>query len=240
MTDQHPGRSSGSPLQKQINPHKKFQFYRKSRLEPRGVICYNLTSMKNKILILDFGSQYTQLIARCVRELGVFSEIQPYNYDLKKIRAEPPAGIILSGGPASITVAGAPLVARELFKLRIPILGICYGMQLITQTLGGRVERSTRREYGKAELLIDAASPLFQKVKPRSTVWMSHGDSCVSRLRDTRSPPIPGTAPSPPSKTGKKTFSPSNSTPKSCTAGKEKRSWPISCSPSPAPPKPGA
>jgi GMP synthase (glutamine-hydrolysing) len=136
--------------------------------------------MKNKILILDFGSQYTQLIARRVRELGVFSEIQPFGFSLNKIREAPPAGIILSGGPASITAAGAPLVARELFKLRIPILGICYGMQLITQTLGGRVERSTRREYGKAELVISAASPLFGKVKARSTVWMSHGDSVAA------------------------------------------------------------
>ena len=133
--------------------------------------------MKDKILILDFGSQYTQLIARSVREKGVFSEIQPYNFSLKKIREAPPAGIILSGGPASITAKGAPLVAPELFKLRIPILGICYGMQLITHLLGGRVERSTRREYGKAELLIGAASPLFEKVKARSQVWMSHGDS---------------------------------------------------------------
>jgi GMP synthase (glutamine-hydrolysing) len=136
--------------------------------------------MKDKILILDFGSQYTQLIARRVRELGVFSEIQPYNYSLKKIREAPPAGIILSGGPASITAAGAPRVDPELFRSRIPVLGICYGMQLITQTLGGRVERSTRREYGKAELVISAASPLFDKVKARSTVWMSHGDSVAA------------------------------------------------------------
>jgi GMP synthase (glutamine-hydrolysing) len=133
--------------------------------------------MKDKILILDFGSQYTQLIARRVRELGVFSEIQPYNFSLKKIKLEPPAAIILSGSPASITAKGAPMVAPELFKLRIPILGICYGMQLITHTLGGKVERSTRREYGKAELLIRAESPLFANVKARSTVWMSHGDS---------------------------------------------------------------
>jgi GMP synthase (glutamine-hydrolysing) len=144
------------------------------------VICYNFTSMKNKILILDFGSQYTQLIARCVRELGVFSEIQPYNYSLDKIKEAPPAGIILSGGPASITAKGAPMVAPELFKLRIPILGICYGMQLITHALGGRVERSIRREYGKAELVISATSPLFDKVKPRSQVWMSHGDSVAA------------------------------------------------------------
>ena len=136
--------------------------------------------MKDKILILDFGSQYTQLIARRVRELGVFSEIQPYSYSLKKIAAAPPAGIILSGGPASITAAGAPQVDRGLFKMGIPILGICYGMQLITQAMGGRVDRSTRREYGKAELLVGALSPLFEKVKVRSTVWMSHGDSVVA------------------------------------------------------------
>ncbi len=136
--------------------------------------------MKDKILILDFGSQYTQLIARRVREMGVFSEIQPYNYDVKKISAEPPAAIILSGGPASITAKGAPMVAPDLFSLRIPILGICYGMQLITQCLGGKVERSTRREYGKAELRIGAVSPLFENIKPRSTVWMSHGDSVAA------------------------------------------------------------
>jgi len=133
--------------------------------------------MRDKILILDFGSQYTQLIARRVRELGVFSEIRPFDFSLDKIREAPPAGIILSGGPASITAVGAPKVDRELFRLGIPILGICYGMQLITQTLGGRVERSTRREYGKAELVVSAASPLFKNIKPRSTVWMSHGDS---------------------------------------------------------------
>jgi GMP synthase (glutamine-hydrolysing) len=136
--------------------------------------------MRDKILILDFGSQYTQLIARRVRELGVFSEIQPYGYSLKKISAAPPAGIILSGGPASITAAGAPKVDGGLFGLGIPILGICYGMQLITQSLGGRVERSIRREYGKADLLVNAASPLFEKIKACSTVWMSHGDSVIA------------------------------------------------------------
>jgi GMP synthase (glutamine-hydrolysing) len=133
--------------------------------------------MKDKILILDFGSQYTQLIARRVRELGVFSEIQPFHFPLKRILAEPPAGIILSGGPASVTAAGAPRVDRGLFAAGIPILGICYGMQLLTHMLGGRVVRSSRREYGKAELLIGSASALFAKVEPRSQVWMSHGDS---------------------------------------------------------------
>jgi len=133
--------------------------------------------MKDKILILDFGSQYTQLIARRVRELGVFSEIQPFNYPLKKILAAPPAGIILSGGPASTTAPGAPRVGRELFAAGIPILGICYGMQLLTRMQGGKVERSAQREYGKARLDITAATPLFENVPDHSTVWMSHGDS---------------------------------------------------------------
>lgn len=136
--------------------------------------------MKDKILILDFGSQYTQLIARRVRELGVFSEIRPYQYSLKKILAAPPAGIILSGGPASTTAAGAPRVGKELFSSGIPILGICYGMQLITRMLGGRVERSAQREYGKAQLDITAATPLFANIKDHSTVWMSHGDSVAA------------------------------------------------------------
>ena len=136
--------------------------------------------MKDKILILDFGSQYTQLIARRVRELGVFSEIRPFNYALKKILAEPPAGIILSGGPASTTAPGAPRVDGKLFAAGIPILGICYGMQLLTRMLGGKVERSARREYGKARLDITAATPLFAGVADHSTVWMSHGDSVAA------------------------------------------------------------
>jgi GMP synthase (glutamine-hydrolysing) len=136
--------------------------------------------MKNKILVLDFGSQYTQLIARRVRELGVFSEIQPYDYGLRKILAEPPAGIILSGGPASTTAPGAPRLEKELLAAGIPILGICYGMQLLTRMGGGRVERSAQREYGKARLDIKAETPLFRKVRDRSTVWMSHGDSVAA------------------------------------------------------------
>jgi GMP synthase (glutamine-hydrolysing) len=136
--------------------------------------------MKDKILILDFGSQYTQLIARRVRELGVFSEIQPFNHPLKKILAEPPAGIILSGGPASTTAPGAPRVGRELFAAGIPILGICYGMQLLTRMQGGRVERSAQREYGKARLDIVGDTPLFKGVQNLSTVWMSHGDSVAA------------------------------------------------------------
>ncbi len=136
--------------------------------------------MRDKILILDFGSQYTQLIARRVRELGVFSEIQPFHYDLKQILAEPPAGIILSGGPASTLAPGAPRVDKRLFAAGIPILGICYGMQLLTRMQGGRVVRSSQREYGNAQLCLAGDSPLFAGVRDRSTVWMSHGDSVAS------------------------------------------------------------
>jgi len=136
--------------------------------------------MRDKILILDFGSQYTQLIARRVREMGVYSEIQPFHYDLKRILADPPAGIILSGGPASTLAAGAPRVDKKLFAAGIPVLGICYGMQLLTRMLGGRVQRSAQREYGQAQLDILAASPLFAGVRDRSTVWMSHGDSVAA------------------------------------------------------------
>ena len=136
--------------------------------------------MEGGILILDFGSQYTQLIARRVRELGVFSEIRPYDAPLEEIRRCGPAGIILSGGPASVTAARAPLVSPALFELGIPILGICYGMQLLTRLHGGRIGRSTQREYGRAELRIGKrSSPLFTNVRGNSVVWMSHGDSVL-------------------------------------------------------------
>ena len=136
--------------------------------------------MKDKILILDFGSQYTQLIARRVRELGVFSEIQPFHYGLERILADPPAGIILSGGPASTLAPGAPRVDKKLFAAGIPILGICYGMQLLTRMLGGKVLRSSQREYGNARLHIECDSPLLAAVTDRGTVWMSHGDSVAA------------------------------------------------------------
>ena len=138
------------------------------------------SSMKDQILILDFGSQYTQLIARRVRELGVFSEIRPFHHGLEKILAEPPAGIILSGGPASTLAPGAPRVERALLSSGIPLLGVCYGMQLLTRMLGGRVVRSAQREYGMARLRREAASPLLEGVDDGSTVWMSHGDSVAA------------------------------------------------------------
>src|SRR4030043_569718 len=109
----------------------------------------------DKILILDFGSQYTQLIARRVRECQIYSEIHPYNIPVEKVKSISPKGIIFSGGPASVYEKNAPLCDPALFKIDIPILGICYGMQLISHLLGGKVIPSEKREYGKAKLIID-------------------------------------------------------------------------------------
>jgi GMP synthase (glutamine-hydrolysing) len=130
----------------------------------------------DKILILDFGSQYTQVIARRVRECQVYSEIIPYTTKAAAIAKLKPAGIILSGGPASVYAAKAPQVDRAIYKLGIPVLGICYGMQLIAHGLGGKVERSTEREYGPGKLKGDPKCALFHKLPATLDVWNSHGD----------------------------------------------------------------
>ena len=137
---------------------------------------------KERILILDFGSQYTQLIARRVREQNVYCEIQPFDVGLDAIRRFDPAGIVLSGGPSSVSEKGAPTVDPELFETGIPILGICYGLQLLVHLLGGRVEAAEDREYGRAVLEQKRADSLVGDVEtaPRRTVWMSHGDRVLS------------------------------------------------------------
>lgn len=129
-----------------------------------------------EILVIDFGSQYTQLIARRIRELKVYSEIIPCTAPFSEIKKRVPKGIILSGGPASVYERDAPKIDREIFGLGIPVLGICYGMQLITYMLGGVVSRAERREYGKAVIKIDDFEDLFANIKNESTVWMSHAD----------------------------------------------------------------
>ncbi len=137
------------------------------------------TSRMQTILVLDFGSQTTQLIARRVREAQVYCIIHPYNISIEDIEAISPKGIILSGGPSSVYDPDAPHVPRELFDLDIPILGICYGMQLTTFLLGGRVQKSEQREYGHAKLIIDEPDELFFGLAERAIrhqVWMSHGD----------------------------------------------------------------
>ncbi len=137
--------------------------------------------ISDRILILDFGSQYTQLIARRIRENKVYSEIYPFNVPIEKIQAFKPKGIILSGGPASVYEPGAPLPDTQIFRLGIPILGICYGMQLMAFLLGGEVSKALKREYGKAELAIDNHNDIFTEISPKTTVWMSHGDR-IERL----------------------------------------------------------
>ena len=133
---------------------------------------------QDRILILDYGSQTTQLIARRVRECHVYCEIHPFQVGLEAARAFRPKGIILSGGPASVYDAGAPLNPPELFRMGIPTLGICYGMQLMTHVLGGKVGRSLQREYGRSELFIDDSEDLFAGLDHGAPVqvWMSHGD----------------------------------------------------------------
>jgi len=132
----------------------------------------------DRILILDFGSQYTQLIARRVRELGVYSEITYFKITAEEIKASGAGGIILSGGPQSVYSENAPLLSPEIFSLGIPVLGICYGLQLMAHLLGGRVSPSSRREYGRSVLEVEKNNSLFKRFKSgsRITVWMSHGD----------------------------------------------------------------
>lgn len=136
----------------------------------------------DKILILDFGSQYTQLIARRIREHNVYCEIHPFNYSLDKIKSMKPQGIILSGGPSSVYDENAPLVSGELFSMGIPTLGICYGMQLMSQALGGKVEHSPKREYGRAFININSQTGLFEGFDDSESlnVWMSHGDKVTA------------------------------------------------------------
>lgn len=132
--------------------------------------------MRETILILDFGGQYTQLIARRIREVNVYCEIVPYDISPEKITEYKPMGIVLSGGPASVYVKDAPKCDPEIFKLGIPVLGICYGAQLMALLLGGAVERAEIAEYGKTELVVNNNIPLFKGIERETVCWMSHVD----------------------------------------------------------------
>ncbi|HEX9250700.1 MAG TPA: glutamine-hydrolyzing GMP synthase [Ignavibacteriaceae bacterium] len=131
---------------------------------------------KEKILIIDFGSQFTQLITRRVREAQVYSEIHSHKITFEEIKKYNPAGIILSGGPMSVYDTDAPDLDERILKMNVPVLGICYGLQLISKKLGGKVEPAKDREYGKAILNVVGTSPLLNNVQKDSVVWMSHGD----------------------------------------------------------------
>ena len=128
------------------------------------------------VIVLDFGGQYNQLVARRVRECNVYCEIYSYKTDIEKIKAMNPKGIILTGGPNSCYEADSPTYAKELFEMGIPVLGLCYGAQLMMHILGGKVERADVREYGKTEVFVDKTSPLFGDVSEKKICWMSHFD----------------------------------------------------------------
>lgn len=150
---------------------------------PKGRMKFSvkITKQRNKdlILILDFGSQYTQLIARRIRENKVFCRIVPFNITPEEILKQNPKGLILSGGPLSVYDQGSPLPHPEIFDMDLPVLGICYGMQVIVQMFGGKIKRGKQREYGRAELFIDRNRDLFFNLPTNLTCWMSHGDETI-------------------------------------------------------------
>ena len=132
--------------------------------------------IRETVIVIDFGGQYNQLVARRVRECNVYCEIYSYKTDIEKIKEMNPKGIILTGGPNSCYEDGAPTYTKELFELGIPVLGLCYGAQLMQHILGGTVEKAPVREYGKTEVTVDNSSPLFTDVSPSTICWMSHFD----------------------------------------------------------------
>ncbi len=131
------------------------------------------------IVVLDFGGQYNQLIARRIRDLGVYSELLPFNTPVERIRELSPKGIVFSGGPSSVYAEDAPHIDKAIYEVGVPIFGICYGMQLMAQQLGGKVERAAKREYGKADVDFAEHSALTKGLDAKQTVWMSHGDHVV-------------------------------------------------------------
>jgi GMP synthase (glutamine-hydrolysing) len=165
-------------------------------------------SHTENILVLDFGSQYTQLIARRVREAGVFSELHPYDMDEEEVRRLSPSGIILSGGPETVTAGDTPRVPQAVFELGVPVLGICYGMQAMTSQLGGEVESADHREYGYAKVRARGHSKLLKDIEDHASpegfglldVWMSHGDRVsvlphgFSVIAETDNAPLAGMA----------------------------------------------
>ncbi|XVK27628.1 glutamine-hydrolyzing GMP synthase [Pectinatus frisingensis] len=143
-----------------------------------------LTDTNELVLVIDFGGQYNQLIARRVRECGVYCEIVPYDYSLEKIKAKNPKGIILTGGPASVYAKDTPQAVDGLFDINVPVLGICYGHQIIANELGGTVTHAETGEYGKTVLTLDNTAKLFKNIEKENTCWMSHRDYVAKAPKD--------------------------------------------------------
>src|SRR3972149_592259 len=143
-----------------------------------------------KIVVLDFGSQYSHLICRRIRDFSVLAELVPYNISLNELKKLEPKGIIFSGGPSSVYIADAPMPAKEIFEMKLPILGICYGHQLIVNNFGGKVKRANK-EYGSSLLPIDNDSDLLNGIGGSIRAWMSHGDEAQRRAGYPRQVPPP-------------------------------------------------
>jgi GMP synthase (glutamine-hydrolysing) len=148
--------------------------------EKSSTLAASATTTPDTIAILDFGAQYSQLIARRVREVDTYSELLPFNTSAEKLKSLNPKGIILSGGPSSVYEAGAPQLDPEIWKMGVPVLGICYGMQLMARDLGGSVQSAKVKEFGRALLTITRPGKLFADLDPAIESWMSHGDSVCS------------------------------------------------------------
>src|SRR5580704_11696673 len=146
-----------------------------ARLADDGCGTGGTVTTRHGIVVLDFGGQYTQLIARRIREQQVFSAILPCTASIEEIRALEPAGIVLSGGPSSVYDTAAPVCDPKVLQLDVPVLGICYGMQWMAHALGGKVEPAERREYGRAEIAIENGSKLFADIPSCFKIWNSHG-----------------------------------------------------------------
>lgn len=180
------------------SPHHRSRISSLTKVGDRMVSSIRIQKARHKdvILVLDFGSQYTQLIARRIRESKVFSQIVPYNITVEKIREINPKGLVLSGGPLSVYDRGAPMPQKDIFKLGIPVLGVCYGMQVICSIFGGKVQASKGREFGRSELFIDNNHNIFANLPANLTCWMSHSDEIkhlpagFTRLAHTLNAPI--------------------------------------------------
>src|SRR5437588_243587 len=140
-----------------------------------------LAAVSEEIVVLDYGGQYSQLIARRVRECGVFSELLPHHVGAAEVSRRRPKGVILSGGPASVYADGAPPLHPELLELGVPVLGICYGMQLLARELGGRVEGAEIGEFGRSQLTVQQSGRLLAGTPDEQTCWMSHRDTVFSQ-----------------------------------------------------------
>lgn len=141
---------------------------------------------REMVIVLDFGGQYNQLIARRVRECNVYCEVHPYSMSLDKIKEMNPKGIIFTGGPNSVYAEDSPICDKEIFEMGIPVLGICYGSQLMAHMLGGKVATAPVSEYGKTEVEVDNSKTIFKEVSPKTICWMSHTDYIEKAPADFR------------------------------------------------------